>query len=520
MSSTAGRIAGAIGLVTLLGSVYTYFVVLSVPWIAGGQALIGAALIGVYFASNYSQLGQFASSRSSFFMLSAALMTVLVAGALVAVNYIAAKRDKTWDLTNKKIYSLAPQTVTTLQGLKEKVTAIGFVQTTHPAYDALQNLFERYHRETPEKFEFTFKDPRKSPDLALKYQVKEGQATVVVTRGEGAKESHTALNVVSEQELTNALIKINSVGEQKVYFVQGHGEWTLEENRDPNSDAPGSVSEFKKTLIQEGYTPEALTLLGKDDVPKDAALLVIAGSHHAFAAPEVTLLQRYLDQGGRVLFFAEAQEEAGIASVLESYGVALDRGIVADDHFAVNSPYQVLSQFYADHEITKLLKQLTLTVEFLPSRGLSVLHGGDAKPLAVVLTSPYGWVETTPNENPERSDGEKTGQIPLVVASTKATAATAAAKRFDESRLVVFGNSEILVDQNWGHEANRNLIMNSVAWATQQVTKITIRPPDRDISTIDLDRGMMGKIRFVATDLFPLSLLSLGLAIWISRRSK
>jgi len=207
MSPTTGRIAGAIGLVTLLGSVYTYFVVIAVPWFAGAQALVGAALIAVYFASNYAQLGQFASSRSSFFMVSAALMTVLVTGALVAVNYIAAKRDKSWDLTNKKIYSLAPQTVTTLQGLKDKVTAIGFMQSTHPAYDSLQNLFERYHREAPDKFEFSFKDPRKSPDLALKYQVKEGQATVVVLRGEGEKESHTALNIVSEQELTNALIK-------------------------------------------------------------------------------------------------------------------------------------------------------------------------------------------------------------------------------------------------------------------------------------------------------------------------
>jgi hypothetical protein len=85
---------------------------------------------------------------------------------------------------------------------------------------------------------------------------------------------------------------------------------------------------------------------------------------------------------------------------------------------------------------------------------------------------------------------------------------------------VVIGTSNIAIDPNWSVDANRNLVMNCVAWATQQVNKITIRPPDRDISTIDLDKFMLAKIRFLATDLFPLTLLGIGLAIWISRRNK
>ncbi len=62
--------------------------------------------------------------------------------------------------------------------------------------------------------------------------------------------------------------------------------------------------------------------------------------------------------------------------------------------------------------------------------------------------------------------------------------------------------------------------MNAIAWATAQVQKITIRPPDRDISTLDLDPRTMAKIRFVATDLLPLALLGLGLAIWLARRNQ
>jgi ABC-type uncharacterized transport system involved in gliding motility auxiliary subunit len=521
--ATTGKILGAVGLLLLLSSPYTLFITTGSAWLAAVKALVGLLLIAAFFATNYGQLGQFASRRSSFFVVSSALMAVLVIGALVAVNFVVARKNKTWDLTSKKIYTLAPQTTSTLKGLKEKVTAIGFLQTSHPGYEFVRNLFERYQAEAPDKFDYVFKDPRKTPDLAAKYQLKEGQTTVVLTRGEAANETHTALNVaVSEQELTNALIKINSVGEQKVYFIVGHGEWPMEKEGMPRAEEGGSLSELKKSLQQEGYAPEALNLAGKTEVPKDASLVVIAGSKSKFTEPEASALRKYLEEGGRMLFFAEANREAGLDKLLAEYGVQIDPGIVADDHFADQSPYIVISTFFGEHEITRILKQTQSNVVFPTSRGLSVLTQGTAagvKTERVVLTSPYAWEESKPDENPSRSSGEKTGQIPLVVASTRSTA-SAQNKRFDEARLVVFGDSEILLDVNWGHDPNRNLVMNALAWATTQVSKITIRPPDRDISTLDLDRQLMSKLRFATTDLLPVSLLAVGLAIWLSRRNK
>ncbi len=518
-ATTIGRILGGLGLVILLTSPFTLLVTSGEGHLAAGKAVLGAALIAVYFATNWGRLGQFASKKSTFFFLSSALWVLLVLGALVAINYVAAKRNKTWDFTTKKIYSLAPQTLSTLQGLKEKVSAIAFLPAKHPYYAALEELFQKYHREAPEKFEYSFKDPAKHPDLAAKYQLRQDQTTVVVSRGEGEKATHTTLQVVSEQDLTNALLKLNSVGEQKVYFVTGHGEWSLEEPQ--SEDDPGSISELKKTLLQEGYTAEALALAGKPEVPRDAALVVLAGPKDAFAAPEVAVLGKYLEEGGRVVYFADARTENGLDKLLAEYGVQVDKGIVADDQFAVDSPYVVLSLFYSDHEIASLLKRAQLNVEFPTSRGLSVLHEGTApgvKAEPVVLTSPSAWEETTPDADPQKSNGEKTGQIPLVVASSRPSPAQT--KRYDEARLVVFGDSELLLDPNWGGEANRNLVMNSFAWASQQVGKITIRPPDRDISTIDLDEDKLSRVRFFATDVFPLGLLGVGLAIWITRRNK
>ena len=200
----------------------------------------------------------------------------------------------------------------------------------------------------------------------------------------------------------------------------------------------------------------------------------------------------------------------------------VDPGIVADDRFSSQSPYVVLSMFYGDHEIARILKQMQMNVEFPTARGLTVLREGTAasvKAEPVVLTSPFAWEEMTPDANPSPSSGEKTGQIPLVVASTRPVEAKDN-RRFDEARLVVFGTSPILVDVNWGHDPNRNLVMNAFAWATTQVNKITIRPPDRDISTLEIDNALLSKIRFAATDLAPVSLLAVALAIWVARRNQ
>src|SRR5690606_5483480 len=134
---------------------------------------------------NFQQFGQFATRRSSFFFGTTVLLGLVTLGGLVALNYIAFKKNKSWDLTKQKLFTLAPQTVSTLTGLEEKVRAVGFLPPSHPSYDAVEQLFRRSPAEAPDKFEYSFKDPQRHPDLAAKYQLKEGQTTLVLARGEG-----------------------------------------------------------------------------------------------------------------------------------------------------------------------------------------------------------------------------------------------------------------------------------------------------------------------------------------------
>ncbi len=482
---------------------------------------MGVALLALWAMTDGEKLSSFA--RGTFFYSSSVVITLVVLAILATANFIVAKRNHTWDLTNKKIYSLAPQTVSTLQELKVPVKAITFVEGGVP--EPVENLFKRYGTET-DKFTWEFRDPRKDPQGAAKYQLREGQPGTVLTTGEGAAEKHVMINVakvaspaLGEQELTNGLIKLAGSGAQKLYFVQGHGELALEPAGQGEEAMQASMAVAARVLREEGYEPQGVNLIERGEVPQDCAALVIAGPRTPFNEREAFLIDAFLEQGGRLLYFAEQGGDLGLDKVLAKYGVQIDPGLVADSRSQPEQPYVVLAPFFGEHEVVKKLADTKATVVFPTVRALTQLREGLAAGVTVtplVLTSPYAWVESTLSRDPTPDSGEKAGQLPLVLAVTRNTA-SAPKKRFDEARLVVFGDSDALAPA-FGYD--RNLVMNAFAWTTQQAAKITIRPPDRDVSTLDITQEMFGTIRLLAMDVLPMALMAVGLAIWLTRRAR
>lgn len=521
---TLGKIAGGLGLLLALTSFISLAITSGSLTVFLVKLVGGLALLAFWGVTNGGSLANW--TRSAFFYSSSVVLSVVFVALLVAANFIAAKRAPTWDLTRKKIYSLSTQTETTLKELKEPVKALGFVEGPPPP--VLEDIFKRYAAQS-EQFTFEFKDPRKSPDLTLKYQIRSGQPAGVLVKGEGTPgESHTILNLarlgspqLGEQELTNGLIKLNTVGTQKLYFTQGHGEWPLEPAGQDQEAQMASLVALNRVLQDEGYAPEALNLVERGEVPKDASALVIAGARSKFTEPEKKALADFLEQGGRLVYLAEVGAEPDLDALLAKYGVQVDPGLVADSKVNPENPFIVITPFFGEHEITRLLSKSQANVVLPTTRSLSllkegVLDGVKAEPL--VLSTQYAWLETSISENPALDSGEKSGTLPLAAVVTRPTP-SAANKRADEARVVVFGDSEVMVGA-FGYDPDRNLVLNALAWATMQTQRITIRPPDRDLSTIDLTPELLSTIRLLSMDVLPLLLIGVGLTIWLTRRAR
>ncbi len=522
---TFAKIAGGIGLVLVLTSVLTLALAASVVAFAVKLGL-GLALIGYWAATHRADVS--AITGRLFFYASSSITAVLFVAILVAVNFITARRAPTFDVTQKKLFSLAPQTKEVLAGLKGPVKAITFFPGA--PVESVESLYRRYNREN-DKFTWEFKDPQKVPDLAAKYRLRDGQGTTVLTMGDGADEKHITINInkladeaQAEQELTRGIVKLTTTGEQKTYFVSGHGEWPLEaspEEQQRPTDQQRNMGALKRTLDDEGYAPESLNLVQRGGIPQNTAALVIAGARSKFTDSEKLMLEAYLDQGGRLLYFAEQGVDCDLDALLARYGVQVDPGVVADAKMNAGQPYLVVTPYLGDSPIVKPLKQQQNNVIFASTRSLTMLRVGMAEgvsTLPLVVSGPGAWVDLQMNETPTLDPGEKSGNLVLAAQIARDTGG-ASGKRSDEARLIVMGDADILIG-SFGYEPNRNLVLNSFAWVTQQISRITIRPPDRDVSTIDIDPTRYSAIRLVTLDLMPTLLIAVGLTIARTRRAR
>ena len=266
---TLGKIAGGVGLLLVLTSVITLIVTSGSMLIFAVKLGLGVSLVALWALTNGERLSTWA--RSVFFYSSSAVMGLVLVGLLGATNFIVAKRGPTWDLTSKKIYSLSAQTESMLKELKEPVKVIAFAEMGVP--EQVENLFRRY-QQISGKFSYEIKDPRKNPDLTSRYQIRQGQPAAVLIR-QAAVESHQVINLarlanpqLAEQELTNGLIKLNTVGSQKLYFLAGHGEWPLERVEVADDSVEGAAVQMKRVLEDEGYAPETLNLIERHENPQ------------------------------------------------------------------------------------------------------------------------------------------------------------------------------------------------------------------------------------------------------------
>ena len=112
---------------------------------------------------------------------------------------------------------------------------------------------------------------------------------------------------LSEAKLTNAIEKIQRDRIQTIYFLQGHGERTIE---------PGeqSFSEAVKSLEDKGYQVQPLNLAQSPAIPSDADVIAIAGPKRQFFPQEVEALKAYSANGGNLLLLIDPETQPGLTA--------------------------------------------------------------------------------------------------------------------------------------------------------------------------------------------------------------
>jgi ABC-type uncharacterized transport system involved in gliding motility auxiliary subunit len=502
-------------------------------------AAAGILALVAYVLLHFDEFKRGFRRRSFIYSGNMILVVILVLAILVLVNYFLARHSVMVDLTAAKVHSLSDQTLTVLKGLKTDVALTAFFREGNYGRGAMENLLKLYAYHSP-RIKYEFIDPDKNPSLVQRYGVTQDGTTVLEAGGQEGRVTST-----SEEDLTNALIKATRTQKKVVYFLEGHGEGTIEESGDDG------YSTAKSELEKLGYEVKKLTLALADRFPADCALLVDPGPKKDLLPNEYETIRKYIQGGGRAFFLVDPETSTLLPLFLADYGFKLENDIVVDtvSRLLGGDYFMPVVSEYESHAITDKFGYAT----FFPlARSVEV---GEIKPEGATVTilaktSPNSWSERQLDQKEVKFDADKDKQGPIGLAAvsvfkTKPPAAETpeteakpgetppaapeakaeskpelqpeAAEK--EARVAVVGDSDFCKNRYYGLSGNGNFFLNIVNWLTEESDLIAIQPKTQAPRTLQLSPVRMSTLRLVVLYLLPFGILALGVFIWVRRKS-
>ena len=245
-------------------------------------AVLGLAALAAHVVFNWKALKQGFSRRSFLYSGNLLLVVLLVLAILGLANYFLSKHNYRADFTAAKLHSLSGQSVTVLKALKADVSFKCFYREGNYGRAAMENLLDLYAYHS-NRIKVEFIDPDKNPGLVKRYDVTQDGTSVLEA---GDKESR--ITTSSEEDVTNALIKVTRAEKKIIYFLDGHGEGSVDESGE------NGYSTVKAELEKLGYEVKKQTLALADRFPKDCALLVVPGPQKDLLPNEYETIKSYL----------------------------------------------------------------------------------------------------------------------------------------------------------------------------------------------------------------------------------
>jgi len=516
-------LSGIIGIIFLLFAMLGYLLTAGgfTRLFSGVNLLAGVIALVGWMVSSRGSIGTMAGARTTRYGANAAVYSLAFIGVLVAINYLSVRYHRQFDLTAQNAFSLSPQSLKVIRGLKQPVKLYGFVEAGKSP--TLQALYEEYAYESP-LITYELVDPTRHPELAERYKVSVMNTTHIQYGGD--KGSGTNVTDTTEQALTNAIVKVTRTLQKTVCFLNGEGE------DDPDdSDGATGMGQFKEALQGESYKIDKVNLVTADKVPDDCAVMVVAGPTRPLVPHVIDALNDYLKGGGRALVMLKPQqpdgsvEETALVKLVQDWGVKAGNNLVVDQVVRLEAgPTLGLNPVvttYAPHPITASFNKQTVfpmvrTVDPVtpPTPGLEVT--------ALATTSDTSWAETDLvgifKRQTAKFDGDDV-KGPVVVAD--AVDANLAMLKYGtgEARLVVLGDTDIANNQFLGNFFNRDFIMNCIDWLAGESNSITIRPRGLRASRFNLTVQEFDVVFVLSVLLLPELLLIIGFAVWWERRN-
>ena len=434
------------------------------------------------------------------------ILTVIILLIIIIINFFSYQYNLRLDLTRSEKYSLSEQTKKVLRGLKNEIKIICFFQEEAQGKASLKELLREYSYSS-KKIKFEFLDPDKNPRTAKAYNVNEYNTILIESNNQVSR-----IKGSSEQDITNAIIKITRKAKKIIYFVEGHGEKDIE----GRADNSASYSMLKDSLLKQSYGVKKISLLTVSSIPAECSVIIIGGPKKEISSNEKEILNSYLLKGGNGVFLLDPDSGADMEEFLKTYGVRMEKNFIIDKTSQIlGGDYFIpVISTYGNHEITK---NFNYTTFFPLARSVSSAIGKDQTGLTftpLAITSENSLAKKNPDKIEFNPKEDEKGPLNIACAVTK----TNQGKNGKDTRIVVFGDSDFISNAYFNLSGNGDLFLNSLNWLAEEEDLISIRPRPIEFTNVQISKRKGYFIFYLSVIIIPASILVLGGIIWIRRR--
>jgi ABC-type uncharacterized transport system involved in gliding motility auxiliary subunit len=510
------------GLLGLIGTVLLLFAAVALvvtqaetifdQFYIAAHGLIGAGLLVAYLTTGFDGVRDFLGERSTRYGANTIVASLLFVAILGVLNFLAYRYHHRFDLTSERVFSLSPQSTQVLQGLTQDLRLEAFVEGG--ANPELADLLRNYQTASS-RVSVRMIDPDREPELAERHGIK-AYNTVRLQYGEASNQ----VTQPSEENLTNAIIKMTRTGSRTVCVLEGHGEPDLDDR-----ESARGYALLKQALENETYEVKKVLLATLDTMPADCTVAVVAGPSRPYLAQELPLLDAVIKGGGRMLFLLPPRQAQELSALLATYGIVLGDDVVVDQVVRLfQGPAlglaPLVETYDAAHDITKSIKGRTL---FPMTRSVTAAADtAGVKATELVKTSASSWAETDlvslfDSQQAALDPNDRQGPVPIAIAAEIDLAAFGGAAG-SQARIAVFGSSEFAGNQHLeGTFFNHDLLLNTVGWLAGQGDLLSIRPRALRASRVSFSEREGTAIFYLSVLVLPELLLFAGLIVWWRR---
>lgn len=486
------------------------------------------------------QAKAFITGRTARFGGTTILVTIVFLAALVGIYTIISNQNWRVDLTQRDNFSLTDEARAKIASLGvdpnlpnvEILAFYGAGQAANRDRDSL--LLEDYATTSGGKISYEFVDPDRNPAQATQYEVvRPGQLVVVKLNPDGQPDTENAelINFISQDELTNAILRVSAAGDFRAYFL------TVDDGLEL-----ANISAIQSDLVDGlGWTMQEVSifdLTGADseinlnDPNVDGQVLVIPGGSTPLSDSEMAFISDYVNKGGDLVILAALNvnpDEPSLSTsenlsnyLYENFGVRFSNDVVLDANLSAGTPQvPVVSTFDPNNFITSrfaadqffVVFELPLSIEVSPTLPTNVT----VTELLISGDQSYAKTDIAAILNNEITQTDSDPKGPFVLGAAAENTATG-------SRVVLFSSPTIFTDLSGQRIVNNFIGEFSLIWATrfdEFFSQVNVISATKDQDTaVFADSQMLRNINLLTIFVLPFGVLGIGFLVWWSNRER